>query len=60
MFFPLSRIIAVAMAGVLCFALLVPMSLGSHHAAIAVFVVIVFFAYVAGNVVLWQRTRRRE
>jgi hypothetical protein len=58
MFFPFSRLIALAMAGVLCFALLVPMSLASHHAALAVFIVFVFFAYVVANVVLWQRTRR--
>ena len=57
--FSWTRIVAMLMAGVLCFALLVPMALAAHHAAIAVFVVAVFFAYVAGNVVLWQRTRSR-
>lgn len=60
MFFPLSRIIALLMAGVLCFALLVPMSLARHNAALAVFVVAVFFAYAAGNIVLWQRMRRGQ
>ena len=60
MFFPISRIIALLMAGVLCFALLVPMSLGRHNTALAVFVVLVFFAYLAGNIVLWQRMRRGQ
>ena len=56
---PLSRIVALLMAAVLCFALLVPMSLAAHHAALAVFVVAVFFAYLTANVVLWRRTRSR-
>ena len=60
MFFPFSRIIALLMAAVLCFALLVPMSLARHNAALAVFIVAVFLAYVVANVALWQRTRRRE
>ncbi len=60
MLFPFSRIVAVSMAGVLCFALLVPMSLARHNAGLAIFIVIVFFAYLVGNVLLWQRTRRRE
>jgi len=47
------------MAAVLCFTLLVPMSLASHHLALALFVVVVFFAYLVANVVLWQRMRRR-
>ncbi|MBV9719019.1 MAG: hypothetical protein JOZ77_06850 [Candidatus Eremiobacteraeota bacterium] len=59
MFFPFSRIIALIMAAVLCFTLLVPMSLASHHLALALFVVVVFFAYLVANVVLWQRMRRR-
>jgi hypothetical protein len=56
---PFTRIIALLMAAVLCFVLLVPMSLASHHAALAVFIVFIYFAYLAGNIVLWQRTRRR-
>jgi hypothetical protein len=47
------------MAAVLCFVLLVPMSIASHHAWIAVLVV-VYFAYLVANVMLWQRTRRGE
>lgn len=60
MFFPFSRIIALLMAAVLCFALLVPMSIASHHAWVAVVVVAVYFAYLVANVMLWQRTRRGE
>lgn len=57
MFVPISRIIAVAMAGVLCFVLLVPMALARHNVALAIFVAVVFLAYLAGNIVLWQRMR---
>lgn len=60
MFFPFSRILALLMAAVLCFALLVPMSLARHNAALAVFIVAVFFAYLAGNIVLWRRMRRGQ
>ena len=58
MFVPFSRLIAVAMAAVLCFALLVPMSLARHNVALATFVAVVFFAYLIANIVLWQRMRR--
>ena len=58
--FPFTRIVALLMAAVLCFALLVPMSLAAHRAALAVFIVAIFFAYLTANVVLWQRTRRGE
>lgn len=60
MFVPFSRIIALLMAAVLCFALLVPMSLARHNALLAIFIVVVFLAYLVANVVLWQRMRRRE
>ncbi len=58
MFVPFSRIIALLMAGVLCFGLLVPMSLARHNPALALFVVAVYLAYLIANVVLWQRMRR--
>jgi hypothetical protein len=58
-FFPLSRIIALLMAGVLCFALLVPLALARHNTALALFVAVVFAAYLFGNIALWQRMRRR-
>ncbi|HYL27098.1 MAG TPA: hypothetical protein VEW74_04630 [Candidatus Nitrosotalea sp.] len=56
---PVTRIVALLMAAVLCFVLLVPMSLASHHVALAVFIVFIYFAYLAANIVLWQRTRTR-
>jgi hypothetical protein len=58
-FFPLSRIVALLMAAVLCFGLLVPMSLARHNIALAVFVGIVFAAYLIANILLWQRTGTR-
>jgi heme A synthase len=58
-FFPFSRIIALLMAGVLCFVLLVPMALARHHSGLAVFVVVVFFAYLVANIALWLRNRPR-
>ncbi len=57
---PFSRIIALLMAAVLCFAFLVPMSFATHHAWVALLVVVVFFGYLTANVMLWQRTRRGE
>jgi uncharacterized membrane protein YfbV (UPF0208 family) len=59
LFFPLSRIVALLMAAVVCFALLVPMALARHVPGLAVFIVAVFAAYLAANVLLWLRTRPR-
>ncbi len=59
MFVPFTRIIAVLMAGVLCFVLLVPMALQRHNVPLAVGVGIVYLVYLAANVVLWQRMRPR-
>jgi hypothetical protein len=58
MFFPISRIVALLMAAVLSF-LLVQMSLARHYTGLAIFIVIVFIAYLAGNVALWLRMRPR-
>lgn len=59
MFVPFSRIITMLMSAVLCF-WLATWALTSRHTAIAVFVVVVFIAYLVGNIVLWQRMRRRN
>ena len=59
MFFPVSRIVALLIAAVLCFALLVPMSLARHNIGLAIFIAVVFVAYLAGNVALWLRMRPR-
>ncbi|MBV8196901.1 MAG: hypothetical protein JO263_02090 [Candidatus Eremiobacteraeota bacterium] len=57
MFVPLSRLFTLAMAAVLCFALLVPMSLSRHRPAVAVAVGVVFIAYLIANVATWRRMR---
>jgi amino acid transporter len=59
-FVPFSRIVTLAMAAVLCFALLVPMALARHNAALAIVIGVVFVAYLVANVVLWQRMRPRS
>lgn len=56
---PISRIIALLMAGVLCFGILVPLALARHNAALAIVVAAVYVAYLIANVVLWQRMRPR-
>jgi predicted lipid-binding transport protein (Tim44 family) len=59
MMIPFSRVVAIAMAGVLCFGILVPLSLARHNIGLAVFIAIVFIAYLVANVILWQRMRPR-
>ena len=59
MFFPLQRIIALVTAAILCFGILVPMSLARHSIALAVVIAVVFAAYLVGNIVLWNRMRPR-
>lgn len=54
---PLSRIVSLLMAGVLCFGILLPMALARHVVALGVFIVVVFVAYLVANIVLWLRTR---
>jgi amino acid transporter len=54
-----SRIVAIAMAGVLCFAFLVPMALQRHNTLLAIVVSAVYVAYAAANAILWQRMKRR-
>ena len=57
MLFPISRIVALVMAGILCFGILVPLSLARHSLALAIVVAVVYIAYVIANIVLWQRMR---
>ncbi len=54
-----SRLIAVAMAGVLCFVLLVPMALREHKPGLAGLVTAIFLVYGAANVMMWARYRKR-
>jgi uncharacterized membrane protein YsdA (DUF1294 family) len=58
-FFPFTRVVALLMAAVLCFGILVPMALARHNLALAIFIAAVFVAYLVANVVLWQRMRPR-
>jgi hypothetical protein len=51
----MTRIFAVAMAAVLCFALLVPLALQRHNPALAVGVSAIFVLYAAANAYLWRR-----
>jgi hypothetical protein len=57
--FPISRIVALLMAGILCFGILVPLSLARHSLALAIVVAVVYIAYLIANIVLWQRMRPR-
>jgi hypothetical protein len=57
---PISRIVALLMAGILCFVLLVPMALARHNTALAIVIGLVFLAYLGGNFAIWQRMRQRE
>lgn len=59
MLFPISRIVALVMAGILCFGILVPLSLARHSLALAIVVAVVYIAYLTANIVLWHRMRRR-
>ena len=59
MFVPVSRILTILMAGVLCFGMLVPLALRSHAVPLAVAVGAVFLLYLVANVALWQRMKRR-
>jgi hypothetical protein len=57
MFGKFSRVIAVAMAAVLCFVLLLPMALKEHNSGMAFVVVAVFVAYIGANAYLWMKLR---
>ncbi|HEV3092715.1 MAG TPA: hypothetical protein VGX91_14830 [Candidatus Cybelea sp.] len=59
MLFPFGRVLALLMAGVLCFGILVPMAVARHAGALAVAIGIVYVAYLIANVVLWRRMRSR-
>ena len=58
-FVPISRIATIAMAGVVCFMLLVPMALSRHNVTLAIVVSTAYVVYLAVNVALWLRMRSR-
>lgn len=55
---PITRIITLLMAGALCF-FLFEYAQTAHQRGLAIFIAVVYVAYLAANVVLWQRMRRR-
>ena len=59
MLIPFTRIVAVAMSGVLCFGVILPLALHRHNPLLAVFVTVVFIAYLVANIVLYMRMRKR-
>lgn len=48
-----------AMAAVICFALLLPAALARHNTLLAVLVIAVFIVYAGVNVLAWRRLNRR-
>jgi len=56
-FVPLSRLFTIAMAGVVCLGLIVPLALTRHDAPLAGVVVAFYIAYLAVNVAIWLRMR---
>ena len=54
---PLQRVLALLMAGVLVFALLVPLALARHAYPVIAIVVGLFIIYVAVNAWIWKRMR---
>jgi amino acid transporter len=53
-----SRVIALAMAGVVCFGVIVPLALRRHDTALAYGIGALFLVYAVVNVVLWLRYQR--
>lgn len=58
-FVPLSRVVTILMAGVVCFGLIVPLALQRHNTSLAIAVGAVYAAYLVINVLLWKRMRPR-
>jgi len=58
MFVRFSRVIAIAMAGVVCFGLIVPLALRRHDVTLAYTIAAVFVAYAVVNLILWWRFQR--
>jgi hypothetical protein len=48
-----------AMMGVICFALLLPLALQRHNALLAIAIVAMFALYLGVNVVAWRRLKPR-
>ena len=59
MLVPFTRVMTVVMAGVICFAVLLPAAIRNHNAVLGIAIVIIFVAYLGVNVLLWQRLKPR-
>jgi hypothetical protein len=55
-----TRIVMVAMFGAIAFVLIVPLAIQRHQTAIAIGIPVLFVLYLAANVVLWRRMKRRS
>ena len=56
---PFTRIVALAIAAVICFAVIVPMALHRGQPALAIGIGAAFVVYLVANVVLLRRYPRR-
>ncbi len=59
MFVPFTRIVALLMAAVVCFGLIVPLALQRHNIALAAGISGIFVIYAAANLILWLRLKPR-
>ncbi|MDQ2991373.1 MAG: hypothetical protein M3R30_00950 [Candidatus Eremiobacteraeota bacterium] len=57
--FSFTRIVALAMAAVICFAVIVPLALKRGEPALAIGISGAFALYIVANVVLMRRYKRR-
>jgi len=55
-----TRLLAVAIAGVLCFGILVPLAWRRHDTVLAVAVAVLYLAYAVANVAIWRRLRSQR
>jgi hypothetical protein len=55
---PVLRLTTIAMFGVICFALIVPLALQRHQPVVAGVITAVFVLYLVANIVLWRMKRR--
>ena len=55
--FTFTRFLSVAMAGVLCGGVLVPLALASHKPLLATGLILVWIVYAVVNVLAWRRLR---
>lgn len=56
---PFTRYVALAIAAVICFAVIVPLAVHRGQTAVAIGISVAFVIYLAANVVLMRRYPRR-